>query len=173
MATSASERRSGVSARVAAECACHGLRRAARAVSQVYEAALAPLELTATQFAILVAVQLRGPVPLSRLAEGLVLDRTTLYRALGPLVRRHCVRIGPGRNRRERTAALTPAGRRVLDAALPLWARVQRRFVGALGPQAWTALISGLPHVVPTAKALGAGRSRPDSGVPRRRGTPA
>ncbi len=85
-------------ARVAAECACGALRRAARAVSKVYESALAPLELTATQFSILVAVQLRGPVPLSRLAEALVLDRTTLYRAVKPLSRRRrCLRIAPGR----------------------------------------------------------------------------
>ncbi len=156
-----------VSARVAAECACGGLRRAARAISRVYEAALAPLDLTATQFSILVAVELRAPVPLSRLAERLVLDRTTLYRAVKPLVRRRCLRIGPGRTRRERTAALTEAGRRLLAEALPIWETTQSRVVGALGPEAWTALTSGLRHVVPTAQALESVAPAPGSAVPR------
>ncbi|MGH7267865.1 MAG: MarR family winged helix-turn-helix transcriptional regulator [Candidatus Rokuibacteriota bacterium] len=156
---------------MAADCACGGLRRAARAISKVYEAALAPLDLTATQFSILVAVQLRGPVPLSRLAEALVLDRTTLYRAVKPLLRRRCLRIGPGRNRRERTAALTEAGRRLLEDAFPIWHSTQGRFVGALGPQAWTALSSGLRQVVPTAQALGPGAPLPASAVPRRQTT--
>jgi DNA-binding MarR family transcriptional regulator len=157
MVPSRTDRLSEACARVAAECACGGLRRAARAISKVYESALAPLDLTATQLSILVAVHRRGPVPLSRLAEALVLDRTTLYRAVKPLVRRRCLRIAPGRNRRERTAALSEAGRRLLEAAFPIWETVQDRFVGALGPQAWTALTSGLPEVVPTAQRLGSG----------------
>ena len=62
-----------------------------------------------------------GPVPLSRLARGLALDRTSLYRAVKPLVRRRCLRIGPGETRRERTATLTEAGRQLLALALPIW----------------------------------------------------
>ena len=167
MATARPARVSELSARVAAECACGGLRRASRAISKFYEAAVAPLDLTATQFSILVAVHLRGPVPLSRLAEGLVLDRTTLYRAVKPLVRRRCLRILPGRTRRERTAALTEAGRRLLEDALPIWEKVQQRFVGALGPQAWAALTSGIRQVVPTVQALESGTLLPGSGAAR------
>src|SRR5262245_61750334 len=118
---SKTDRASELSALAAAECACGGLRRAARAISKVYEAALAPLDLTATQFSILVAVDLAGPFPLSRLAERLVLDRTTLYRAVKPLVRRRCLQILPGRTGRERKAALTEAGRRLVKEALPIW----------------------------------------------------
>jgi hypothetical protein len=64
------ERSVQISAEVAAECACDGLRRASRGISSLYEAALAPFHLTATQFTILVALHLRGRVPLSRLAQG-------------------------------------------------------------------------------------------------------
>jgi DNA-binding MarR family transcriptional regulator len=167
MATSRPARISDLSARVAAECACGGLRRASRAISKFYEGAFAALELTATQFSLLVAVHLRGPVPLNRLAEALVLDRTTLYRAVKPLVRRRCLRIGPGRTRRERTAALTDAGRRLLGDALPIWETVQQRFVGALGPHAWAALTAGLRQVVPTMQALEAGAATAGPGSPR------
>jgi DNA-binding MarR family transcriptional regulator len=148
------------------ECAGGGLRRASRAITRFYEAAFAPLDLTGTQFSILVTVHLRGPVPLSRLAEGLVLDRTSLYRAVKPLVRRRRLRILPGQTRRERTATLTEPGRRLLADALPLWEQVQGRFVGALGPQAWAALTAGLRQVVPTVRAL-------ESGTPRAGSPPA
>ena len=101
-------------------------------------------------------------MPLSRLAEILVLDRTSLYRALKPLVRRRRLRILPGQTRRERIATLTESGRRTLADALPIWERTQRQFVGALGPRAWAALSSGLRQVVPAVRALenGAGGTR-------------
>jgi DNA-binding MarR family transcriptional regulator len=166
MAPSRSDPVSELSARVVAECAGGGLRRASRAITRFYETAFAPLDLTGTQFSILVAVHLRSPVPLSRLAERLVLDRTSLYRAVKPLVRRRCLRIRPGQTRRERTATLTEAGRRLLTDALPIWEQVQGRFVGALGPQAWAALTSGLRQVVPTLQAL-------ESGTPRAASSPA
>src|SRR5262245_44161766 len=146
-----------LSGRVAAECAGEGLRQASREVSRFYEAAFARVDLSATQFSILVAVHLRGPVPLSRLAERLVLDRTSLYRAVKPLVRRGRLRILPGQTRRERTATLTEAGRRLLADALPIWEQAQGRLVGALGPRAWTAFASGLRQVVPTVQALESG----------------
>lgn len=157
-----------LSVRVAAECAGGGLRQASRAISRFYEAAFAPLHLTATQFAILVAVNLGGTVPLSRLAEILVLDRTSLYRALKPLVRRRRLRILPGRTRRERIATLTESGRRTLADALPIWERTQRQFVGALGPRAWAALSSGLRQVVPAVRTLENG-SRETVAASRRR----
>jgi len=160
MAPSRSDPVSALSTRVKVECAGGGLRRASRAISRFYEAAFAPLDLTATQFSILVAVHLAASIPLSRLAEVLVLDRTSLYRAVKPLARRRCLRVLPGQTRRERTATLTEAGRRLLADALPIWEQVQGRFVGALGPQAWAALTSGLQQVVPTLRALESGTLR-------------
>lgn len=138
----------------ATACACQGVRRAARAVSRLYEAALAPVDLTATQFAILVAVNLRGPVPLSRLAEILVLDRTSLYRALRPLERRRALRVVPGRDRREKDVLLTDAGRRLLAEALPLWRGAQERMVGAIGAGEWGRLSAGLARMTEAALAV-------------------
>jgi len=146
-----------LAARVRTECAGGGLRRASRAISRFYEAALAPLDLTATQFSLLVAVHLGDRIPLSRLAEVLVLDRTSLYRAVQPLVRRRCLRILPGRTGRERTATLTETGHRLLGDALPIWEKVQGRFVDALGPQGWAAFTTGLEQVVPAVQALESG----------------
>jgi DNA-binding MarR family transcriptional regulator len=145
----------------AAGCACQGVRSAARAVSRLYEGALAPTGLTPTQFAILVAANLRGSVPLSRLAEALVLDRTSLYRAIRPLERDGHVRVGPGRDRREKELALTASGRRKLAEALPLWQRAQGRLLGVLGDAQWGALAAGLADVVRAVERIEAGSAGP------------
>jgi DNA-binding MarR family transcriptional regulator len=144
----------GVCLAAAARCACQGVRGAARAVSRFYEAALAPTGLTPTQFAILVAANLRGPIPLSRLAERLVLDRTSLYRAVRPLERDGQVRITAGRDRREKALALTAAGRRALAEALPLWERAQARLLGAVGEGEWERLATGLGRLVETVRQI-------------------
>jgi DNA-binding MarR family transcriptional regulator len=140
-------------AAVVADCACEGLRRAARAVSRLYAGALAEVGLTATQLAILVATRLRGTLPLSRLAEGLRLDRTSLYRAVRPLERRGLLAIAGGRTERERVATVTPTGERVLQEALPIWQATQQRFVEGLGSRNWTALSSALRRVGAVAAA--------------------
>ena len=141
-------------AAVVADCACEGLRRAARGVSKVYAGALAGVGLTATQLAILVATRLHGSLPLSRLAQGMHLDRTSLYRAVRPLERKGYLELAPGRTQRERVARVTARGERVLQEALPIWERTQQRFIDALGPRAWTALSSSVRQVVTVARAL-------------------
>lgn len=151
-----------------ADCACEGLRRAARAISKLYGGALAGLGLTATQLAILVATRLRGSVPLSRLAEGLRLDRTSLYRAVRPLERRGYLRVLPGRTQRERVAMVTAKGERILQEALPIWETTQQRFIDALGARTWAALSSAMRQVVSVAQALESGAG-PRPRRPRRR----
>ncbi len=149
-------------------CACRSVRSASRAISRFYEAALAPLDLTATQFMILVAVHLHAAVPLSRLAETLVLDRTSLYRAVKPLERRGHLRTVPGRDRREKDVVLTDKGRRLLADALPLWEKTQRRFVEAMGPEAWPGLASGLSRVVAVVQAIESGAVPSSAATPAR-----
>jgi len=141
-------------ASVVADCACEGLRRAARAVSKVYARALAGVGLTPTQLAILVATRLHRSLPLSRLAQGLNLDRTSLYRAVRPLERKALLALGPGRTQRERVVTVSARGERALLEALPIWESTQRRFIDALGPRAWTALSSSARQVVAVARAL-------------------
>jgi DNA-binding MarR family transcriptional regulator len=122
--------------RVVAECACEGLRRTARAVTQHYEDALAPSGLRATQFPIVVALAAAGPLPVTRLAQGLGLDRTTLTRNMRALLDQGLIAVADGDDRRTRVVALTPRGRENLKEALGMWeqaqASVEERF--GLGP---------------------------------------
>jgi len=136
----------------ARDCACFNLRKAARAVTQMYEAALAPTGIRATQFSVLVALAMAESAPLSRVAEWLVMDRTTLTRNLRPLARRGWVRIAPGEDRRERTLSLTRSGRAALERALPLWQRAQAELHERLGDGPWTRLPADLQSLVAVAQ---------------------
>src|SRR5712691_10551422 len=66
------------------DCACASLRRAARAVTQAYDAALQGTGLRATQFTLLQALERTGTTPQMALGELLALDPTTLSRTLRP-----------------------------------------------------------------------------------------
>jgi DNA-binding MarR family transcriptional regulator len=98
-------------AEVAAGCACKNLRRTARAVTQLYDETLRPSGLRVTQFTLLVAVAVSQPVPITRLADALALDRTTLARDLKPLTERGLVEVAAGEDRRVRVVRLTRQGR--------------------------------------------------------------
>jgi DNA-binding MarR family transcriptional regulator len=117
-------------------CACTTLRKAARAVGRVYDEALAGRDMTTAQFAVLRHVS-RGDG--SRLAEALVMDRSSLYRAVAPLEAKGWIATGAGPGK-SRLARLTDAGRSALVEAEPDWEAAQARIVGAMGPDVWGGL---------------------------------
>jgi DNA-binding MarR family transcriptional regulator len=115
-------------------CACTTLRRATRTVSAAYDAALAPAGLRITQFSVLRTLARLGPLPISRLAAEVALDRSTMGRNLDPLERRGLVSIEVGdTDQRERVAQLTTAGEAAIQAALPLWLTAQDRVATLVG----------------------------------------
>jgi DNA-binding MarR family transcriptional regulator len=138
-------------AEVAAGCACRNLRRTTRAVTQLYDETLRPSGLRITQFTLLVAVGLSEPVPITRLADALSLDRTTLARDLKPLTKQGLVKITTGADRRMRKVRLTRQGREAIGRAYPLWQQAQARIVEGSGPDRWPAMAAGLEEVAALA----------------------
>jgi DNA-binding MarR family transcriptional regulator len=121
-------------AAVRANCACSGLRRAAREMTQRYERALAPSGVRATQFPILVALGEHEEIPIVPLAEAVGLERTTLTRNLRILEARGLVTVAAAEHdARMRLASITSDGRRVLGRALELWRAEQHDVVEAFG----------------------------------------
>src|SRR4051812_38930012 len=90
-------------------CTCFNLRKAARAVTQLYDEVMRPTGLRATQFSLLSVVWIAGRISITALAEAAVMDRTTLKRNLELLERAGLVRIQPGEDARVREVSLTPA----------------------------------------------------------------
>jgi DNA-binding MarR family transcriptional regulator len=113
-------------------CVCVNLRRAARAMTALYDDALAKSGIKITQFSLLRAVERNEPASVSALSEDLDLDRTTLARNLNPLERDGLIELAPGADRRVTEVRLTAKGRKALAKALPLWQKaqveVERRF---------------------------------------------
>jgi len=107
------------------ECVCINLRRAARAMTQLYDDALARAGISVTQFSLLAAVERHQPAPIGALAADLDLDRTTLARNLALLARDGLITTAAGEDRRVSETRLTAKGRRSLAAARPLWRKAQ------------------------------------------------
>ncbi|HEY0782225.1 MAG TPA: MarR family winged helix-turn-helix transcriptional regulator [Thermoanaerobaculia bacterium] len=140
--------------KMARSCTCFRLRRAARAVTQHFDAALAPSGLRVTQLAVLVGVSVRGPIPLSELADDLGMDRTTLTRNLKPLLAADLLAVASGPDRRYREVDLTSAGKRALSGAVPLWRQAQRAVVSSLGEETWRTMMGSLSAAIDAVAAL-------------------
>ena len=125
-------------------CACGRLRRATRALTQLYDDAMTPAGLRITQFSLLRTLLRDGRLRISDLAEHQLLDRTALSRNLDPLVEQGYVAVTQGRDARTREVELTRKGRRALDAAGPHWQRAQADVAKRLGPKRLDALIEML-----------------------------
>ncbi len=128
---------------------CMGLhiRRASRIITQVYDAALRPLKLVVNQFTLLVSIHLFESVPITRLAQKLFVDQTTLTRNLKLLEKRGLVAIKPGKDRRVKWVSLTTEGQAVLAQALPLWEKAQAEVMRHFKQQEWQTLLSLLSDV--------------------------
>jgi DNA-binding MarR family transcriptional regulator len=121
-------------------CFCSTLRRTSRSLTQLYEDALRPLGLRATQFTILQALALTGEVSQGRLGEILAIDSTTLTRALEIMSRRGWITVRRGKDRRERWLRLANKGEKQLNRALPIWEKVQTNLRHQIGKQNWEKL---------------------------------
>src|SRR5271168_2871575 len=132
-------------------CMCGSFRRTARALTQLYEAALRPLALRATQFTILQALSLAGEVSQGRLGEMLAMDSTSLTRTLAIMRRAGWVSEQRGEDRRERRMRLSAAGEAELKRALPVWEKVQSKLRGKLGKREWKSLLQLTYHVTEIA----------------------
>jgi DNA-binding MarR family transcriptional regulator len=102
-------------------CTCSALRRATRALTAHYEAHFRGSGLRGTQFTILSVLAQAGPQPMTRLADLLGVERTTLTRNLTVLARGGLVEWVGAKDGRIRKAALTKAGDAMLRKCLPRW----------------------------------------------------
>ena len=128
-------------------CTCGRLRRAARALTQLYDDLMEPSGLRVTQFSLLRTLATQGPARMSDLAKTLLLDRTALSRTLDPLVDRGFVAITAGRDARTREVSLTRAGSRAIRSATPHWQRAQLQVAARIGPDKLDTLIATLTEV--------------------------
>jgi DNA-binding MarR family transcriptional regulator len=136
------------------DCYCLAARKAARAITRVYEKRLRPHGLRATQFSILAALALKGPTGTGELANLLGLERTTLIRGAALLERNGWLRHGLPENGRERPLQITDAGRQKLEEAFQDWQEAQSLVGGMLeqGGGVFSLLRAGQRTIADTAE---------------------
>ena len=120
-------------------------------MARVYDDALSANDMTTAQFAILRHIARGEPLALSRLAEQLSMDRSSLYRALAPIEAKGWVTVSAGEGR-AKLASLTVAGRAAVEGAEADWDAVQERIVGAMGEEKWMELEAALRAVTELAE---------------------
>jgi DNA-binding MarR family transcriptional regulator len=130
------------------------VRKAARVLARAFDSRLARSGLNITQLAVLRAVLRHPHEPLSRVAEDLAMERTSLYRALAAMEKQHWVTMRDGPDGRTRTAVLTRAGENVLSRADPGWVSTQRALIDRFGAAQWQNLVAELHRLADCAEAV-------------------
>lgn len=136
-------------------CMCANLRRASRAITHLYEDALRPTGLRATQFSILQALTLAGDITQGQLGYILATDSTTLTRTLGIMSRHGWLKKRRGADGREWRIGLAPKGKAIFQRALPLWESVQAQLRDQLGDVQWKQLTTLTYNLTKTATQQG------------------
>ncbi|MGY6124610.1 MarR family winged helix-turn-helix transcriptional regulator [Paraburkholderia strydomiana] len=116
------------------ECNCFALRQAARHITQLYERHLGTVGVTAAQFTILAKLARTPNLPILDLADAMVMERTTLVRAMKPLQRDGLV-VAESAEHDGRTYlfSLTEKGEKTFDQAAIAWRAAQSEFEEKFG----------------------------------------
>lgn len=114
-------------------CYCATIRQAARAVTMLYEQALAGSGLHASQFTVLQVMETAPDLSTTELAVAIGIDQTTATRTLALLRKAGFAVDRFGSDRRERHWALTPAGQAMVRRLKPKWDAAQAAFEKQMG----------------------------------------
>lgn len=131
-------------------CMCANLRRAARAVTELYDEALRPSGLRVTQFTLLQTLHTAPGISQKMLAKVLGLDSTTLTRTLAGLREQGWLNAEEGEDRRKLRLSLTAAGVAEFRRVMPYWQKAQRRLRRELGDD-WDRVESAAVRVAELA----------------------
>ncbi len=125
-------------------CTCGTMRKAARAITLLYDNAFKSSGLLSTQFGVLHVIYNIESVRISDLADKLGMDRTTLTRNLSVLEREGFIKISEGKDHRTRNVTATQKGRNAVAKAIPLWNEAQRKVKQKMGESSWRELMRNL-----------------------------
>jgi DNA-binding MarR family transcriptional regulator len=134
-------------------CACTTIKKLSRILARAYDDALAGSGINITQFAVMRCIARRTGEPLSRVAEEMEMDRTSLYRAIAPMVRDGWIKMAPGTDARSRSAKVTRKGSQLLAEAAVPWNSIQEGLLGSFGKDAWKVLVGELNRLADSAEA--------------------
>ncbi len=118
---------------IAQNCVAGRLRLINRVVTSLYDNALRPLGIKASQFNILVVAEKRGQILPAQVCEFLRLDASTVSRNVDRMRVQGWVEVVPTDDAREQPFRLTVKGRKLLEKAAPGWEQAQAETKRLLG----------------------------------------
>ena len=135
-------------------CTCGELRKAARAITLLYDNAFRSSGLLSTQFNVLQAIHNIDSMRISDLANKLGMDRTTLTRNLSVLERQGFIKISQGKDHRARIVTTTQKGRNSVTKTISLWNEVQHKVKDQMGESSWRELMQNLGQLLKVTDQL-------------------
>jgi len=121
---------------IAKECLVVRLRLLNRVVTNIYDEALRPLGVKASQLNILVVTARFGVANPADVCSRLQLDTSTLSRNVERMKARGWLEVVPDDDGRAQPFRLTAQGRKILERAVPAWKMAQKKSKALLGEAA-------------------------------------
>ncbi len=114
-------------------CLATRVRQLSRIVTRVYDDAMRPLGITASQYTLLAQLAARDGITAVEIGHELDIEKSTLSRNLKRLLALGHIVMDPPAGRRGRGLHLTPKGQAIIREAYPVWRAAQDRAVAAMG----------------------------------------
>lgn len=122
-------------------CNCLAMRQATRLITVLYDRHLVQAGLSTSQFSILAAIYAAPGIDMQELSDQMVMERTSLVRAIKPLSRDGWVQQLPSpENSRKLVFSLSEEGVAKYQEARPHWAQAQAEFEASVGQERAAAL---------------------------------
>jgi DNA-binding MarR family transcriptional regulator len=118
-----------------ATCVALRARRMSRIITRIYDDAMRPLGMTASQFTLLTEVAKQDGVTAVEIGGDLDIEKSTLSRNLKRLCALKLIDMDPPAGRRGRGLHLTDKGEAALRSAFPIWRATQIKVETALGDE--------------------------------------
>ncbi len=116
-------------------CLATRVRQLSRIITRLYDDALRPLGITASQYTLLAQLASRDGITAVEIGHELDIEKSTLSRNLKRLLALGHIVMDPPAGRRGRGLHLTPKGQAILVEAFPVWRDAQSRATNILGNQ--------------------------------------
>ena len=130
---------------IAEQCIAVRLRMLSRAVTRIYNRALRPYGLTTSQMNILVAISCLGEAKQHEVCQVLHLEKSTLSRDVARMRRQGWLDDVPSADGRVALLRITPAGKRLVEEAIPAWQQAQAQATTLLGARQVSTLLRAVP----------------------------
>jgi DNA-binding MarR family transcriptional regulator len=131
---------SDIAESTAATCLATRVRQLSRIMTRVYDDALRPLHITASQYTLLAQLASRDGITAVEIGHDLDIEKSTLSRNLKRLLNDGHIIMDPPAGRRGRGLHLTHKGQVVLKDAYPIWKGAQSRTIAVMGQDSRSTL---------------------------------